>query len=102
MNPTEFRWVHNQKETRHCDHIPLNQKGICLLKNIFPMKKELPLLRLRACSSYFLYMGSNRKYIIIATNLGIHKDRRKCTIIIKKKYALINILSRNSDCQLNS
>ena len=28
INPTEFRWVHSQKENRHYDHIPLNWKVI--------------------------------------------------------------------------
>ena len=28
MNQTEFRWVHNQKENCHYNHIPFNLRGI--------------------------------------------------------------------------
>ena len=28
MNPTEFQYVHNQKENRHYDHLPFNLKDI--------------------------------------------------------------------------
>ena len=33
MNPTEFHWVHDQKENCHCDLYPLNLKVI--RKNIY-------------------------------------------------------------------
>ena len=41
MNPTEIRWVHNQKENCPYDHIPFNFKGIVRLFCVnFRIKKD--------------------------------------------------------------
>ena len=34
INQTEFRWVHNQKDHRHYDHIPFNFKGIIIFVSV--------------------------------------------------------------------